>query len=81
MTYAAAPDTRRNTARVGSRAGGLKPTTHAIPGPAQSAVTAPAANTDDTFVFHCPLWPECGCPGGVMRPECPGLKSRKGTRA
>lgn len=27
-------------------------------------------------VLHCPLWPDCGCPGGTMRPECPGLKSR-----
>lgn len=26
--------------------------------------------------FKCPLWPGCDCPGGTMRPECPGLKDR-----
>lgn len=24
-------------------------------------------------IFECELWPACGCPGGTMRPECPGL--------
>ena len=28
--------------------------------------------------FHCPEWPQCGCPGGTMRPECPGRKARVG---
>lgn len=23
--------------------------------------------------FKCPLWPHCNCPGGTVRPECPGL--------
>ena len=36
----------------------------------------PAPSGEDTPTFHCPLWPGCGCPGGAMRPECPGLKSR-----
>lgn len=36
-----------------------------------------APKSEDVPTFHCPLWPECGCPGGAMRPECPGLKSRK----
>lgn len=25
-------------------------------------------------VFHCPLWPVCGCPDGAVRPDCPGLQ-------
>lgn len=25
--------------------------------------------------FDCPLWPGCDCPGGTMRPECPGLNN------
>lgn len=24
--------------------------------------------------FHCPEYPGCGCPGGTMHPDCPGLK-------
>lgn len=39
---------------------------------------APILPIDKTETFHCPLWPECGCPGGTMRPECPGLKARAG---
>lgn len=27
----------------------------------------------ETPTFDCPLWPGCDCPGGTMRPECPGL--------
>jgi len=27
--------------------------------------------------FKCPLWPGCDCPGGTVRPECPGLKERQ----
>jgi len=23
--------------------------------------------------FNCPLWPECDCPAGTVRPECPGV--------
>lgn len=23
--------------------------------------------------FHCPRWPECGCPDGTMVSDCPGL--------
>jgi hypothetical protein len=23
--------------------------------------------------FDCPHWPHCACPGGTVRPECPGL--------
>lgn len=34
----------------------------------------------ETPVEHCPLWPDCGCPGGKMRPECPGRKSREAVR-
>jgi len=33
---------------------------------------------DHTPTFDCPNWPECGCPGGTVRPECPGLKERRG---
>jgi len=33
---------------------------------------------DTTPSFHCPEYPECGCPGGTVRPECPGLKVRRG---
>ena len=39
---------------------------------------APTLAVDNTATFHCPLWPGCGCPGGMMRPECPGLKARVG---
>ena len=35
-------------------------------------------NADHIPTFHCPLWPGCDCPGGVMRPECPGRKCRTG---
>lgn len=38
----------------------------------------PELAVDNTPTFHCPLWPQCGCPGGTMRPECPGLKARIG---
>lgn len=24
-------------------------------------------------VFECPEWPQCACPGGTVRPDCPGL--------
>lgn len=41
---------------------------------------APKLVVDNTPTFHCPLWPQCGCPGGTMRPECPGLKSRIGVK-
>lgn len=42
---------------------------------------APDQNDGDFPTFHCPLWPECACQGGIARPECPGLKSRKGIPA
>ncbi|WP_181892985.1 hypothetical protein [Falsiruegeria mediterranea] len=42
----------------GARA--TKPTTH------ESKPRAPKA-------FDCPEWPGCGCPGGTVRPDCPGL--------
>ena len=35
---------------------------------------APRLVVNNTAIFHCPEWPSCGCPGGTMRPECPGLK-------
>ncbi len=25
--------------------------------------------------FNCPHWPECDCPGGTTRPECPSYQS------
>jgi len=28
--------------------------------------------------FHCSLWPGCGCPGGTVHPDCPGLRGRGG---
>jgi len=49
---------------------------------AASAIThdnwrrAPDLATDETPTFHCPLWPQCGCPGGTVRPECPSRKSQ-----
>lgn len=42
--------------------------------------TVRAPIIDDIPTSHCPLWPGCGCPGGTMRPECPGLKSRIGVK-
>lgn len=27
--------------------------------------------------FHCADWPRCGCPEGVVHPECPGLLDRR----
>lgn len=36
---------------------------------------------DEMPTFHCPLWPGCDCPGGTMRPECPGLKACKASQA
>lgn len=51
--------------------------------PAIDGARAPQANPThtgtkrapkgETPTFDCNLWPECGCPGGTMRPECPGL--------
>ncbi len=58
-------------ALIGARAAA---TTH------DETTRAPTLVTDDTPTFHCPLWPQCGCPGGTMRPECPGLKSRIGVK-
>ena len=67
---------------AGSLAGGAP---RAAPGPFRSIARGPfavplegtrpvsPAGSDIPMVIHCPLWP-----GGVMRPECPGLKSRKG---
>lgn len=25
-----------------------------------------------TKLFHCPLWPDCGCPDGTVASDCPG---------
>lgn len=39
------------------------------------ARTAPApcpACHGQGMVFECPHWPECDCPGGTIRPGCPG---------
>ena len=53
---------------------------------AASAIThdnqqrAPKLVVDNTPTFHCLLWPQCGCPGGTVRPECPGLKARIGAK-
>ncbi|SPJ27653.1 hypothetical protein TRM7615_01143 [Falsiruegeria mediterranea M17] len=44
----------------GARA--TKPTTHT------NEPRAPKA-------FECPEWPRCACPGGTVRPECPGLET------
>ncbi|MDF3413258.1 hypothetical protein HKX54_02230 [Sulfitobacter sp. M57] len=34
----------------------------------------------DLPTFQCALWPECACPGGTTRPECPGQKSCVGAQ-
>lgn len=36
---------------------------------------APELVVDNTPTFHCPEYPGCGCPGGTMHPDCPGLKT------
>lgn len=28
-------------------------------------------------VFNCPAWPDCGCPNGAVRSDCPGLRRRR----
>lgn len=37
-----------------------------------------ASKSSDQFqhAFECPEWPQCGCPGGVSRPECPALTGK-----
>ncbi|MBR9651887.1 hypothetical protein [Thalassovita aquimarina] len=35
---------------------------------------APRLVVDNSASFDCPEWPACGCPGGTVRPGCPGLK-------
>lgn len=27
--------------------------------------------------FNCPRWPDCGCPDGAVRTDCPGLQNRR----
>lgn len=64
---------RQGTAPNGSRAASA--ITH------DNKQRAPKLMAEDAPTFHCPLWPQCDCPGGTMRPECPGLKSRIGGAA
>lgn len=66
---------RLGHAPAGARAAA---TTHDNKQRAPKLVPDPMA--DNTPTFHCPLWPQCGCPGGTMRPECPGLKARIGAK-
>jgi hypothetical protein len=43
---------------------------------------APTANDNQPpRPFHCPLWPSCGCPGGTVMPDCPGLEALDDLRA
>ncbi|MBC7154585.1 MAG: hypothetical protein H5U19_08240 [Rhodobacteraceae bacterium] len=71
---------RMRAARAGAR--GPSATTHAnqnrAPQISATQIRATMPMARDTPVFHCPLWPGCGCQGVSMRPECPGLKSRIG---
>jgi hypothetical protein len=32
---------------------------------------------DNTATLDCPEWPQCGCPGGTTRPECPAVSERR----
>lgn len=66
---------RKGNARAGARA---EPAT-AHDNEQRAPRTKQPTDSKASPVFHCPLWPECVCPGGTMRPECPGLKSRIGT--
>ncbi len=67
---------RQGTARAGARAASA--TTH--DNQQRAPKSTPELAVDNTPTFHCPLWPQCGCPGGTMRPECPGLKARIGAK-
>lgn len=53
-----------------SQAKGARETHHSL-----NTKTRPPDQPEPTF--DCPLWPGCDCPGGAMRPECPGLMNRK----
>lgn len=44
--------------------------------PVQSIAETGGGTENEMPTFHCPLWPHCDCPGGTVRPECPGLKDR-----
>ncbi|WP_299297473.1 hypothetical protein [uncultured Tateyamaria sp.] len=37
----------------------------------QASPVAGFALSGDVQSFECPLWPECGCPGGTVHPDCP----------
>ena len=54
-------------------------------GHASAGARADATTHDETVCtpkrFHCPEWPTCGCPGGTMRADCPGLKTGAGAGA
>ena len=51
-------------------------------GHASAGARADATTHDETVCtpkrFHCPEWPTCGCPGGTMRADCPGLQAGAG---
>lgn len=55
-------------ARAGVRAAAIDRTSD------EPRAPKPSENKPETF--HCPVWPGCGCPGGVVHPDCPGLKER-----
>ena len=38
-----------------------------------------AADTHLAGNFECDLWPQCGCPDGTHKPDCPGLEQRPGS--
>lgn len=42
--------------------------------------TQSAPQIETTATFDCEQWPACGCPGGTMRPECPGLAKIRKTK-
>lgn len=52
----------------------LIPSTHGEK-PSSEQHRAPGEGRDPD-VFDCHLWPGCGCPGGTMIPDCPGLQKK-----
>jgi hypothetical protein len=49
---------------------------------ASAGARADATSRDEPLFapkgFHCPEWPTCGCPGGTVRADCPGLQAGAG---
>ncbi len=61
------------TRAEGARANPHHRSRRAITGIRPVARAPMSADDQPPRPFHCPLWPECACPGGTVRPECPGL--------